>query len=112
MAKRLCKSRKNKIIDGVCGGIAEYFNIDPTIVRILAVVIACIKGAGVVAYILACIIMPYADNQDSSEDDVDNLKSANVDEEEKSESGKSNKKDSDKNKSIHSDEEFNDFFKK
>lgn len=37
--KRLYKSRRNKMVSGVCGGIAEYFNTDPTVIRLLAVVI-------------------------------------------------------------------------
>ena len=41
MEKRLYKSNKNKMIDGVCAGIAEYFNIDPTLVRLGAVVLTC-----------------------------------------------------------------------
>ena len=43
MNKRLYKSNENKMIDGVCGGIAEYFNIDPTLVR-LAWVLFCAMG--------------------------------------------------------------------
>ncbi|MDD3657150.1 MAG: PspC domain-containing protein [Atribacterota bacterium] len=58
MAKRLYRSRKNSIIGGVCGGIAEYFDIDPTLVRILTVLIVFLGGAGVVAYIVAWIIIP------------------------------------------------------
>lgn len=53
--KRLYRSRSNKIIAGVCGGIAEYFNIDPVIVRILAVVI---PGFGWFAYLVCAIIIP------------------------------------------------------
>ena len=53
--KRLYRSRTNKIIAGVCGGIGEYFNIDPVIVRILAVVI---PGFGWFAYLLCAIIIP------------------------------------------------------
>ena len=44
MEKRLYKSNKNKMIDGVCAGIAEYFNIDPTLVRLGAVVLTCAGG--------------------------------------------------------------------
>lgn len=58
MEKRLYKSNKNKMLDGVCGGIAEYFNIDPTLVRLGAVVLACGVGSGVLAYIVAAIIIP------------------------------------------------------
>lgn len=58
MEKRLYKSNKNKMLDGVCGGIAEYFNIDPTLVRLGAVVLACGVGSGILAYIVAAIIIP------------------------------------------------------
>ena len=57
--KRLCKSRKNKMIGGVCGGLAEYLNMDPTIVRIIAGILCLIKGVGLLVYIIACIVMPY-----------------------------------------------------
>ena len=60
MSKRLYKSRNNVMIDGVCGGIAEYFNLDPTIVR-LVVFFAMFFTAvmpGVLLYIVAALIMP------------------------------------------------------
>ena len=44
MGKKLYKSNKNKILDGVCGGIAEYFNIDPTLVRLGWVVFCALGG--------------------------------------------------------------------
>ena len=45
------------MIDGVCAGIAEYFNLDPTLVRLAFVVLAC-SGSGLLIYIIAAIIMP------------------------------------------------------
>ena len=58
--KRLYKSDK-RMICGVCGGIAEYFNIDPTLVRLLVVFFAIAGvGCGLLAYIIAAIIMPDA----------------------------------------------------
>ena len=48
--KRLYKSRNNKMICGVCAGIADYFNIDPSIVRVLWAVLALAAGTGVLAY--------------------------------------------------------------
>ena len=61
MSKRLYKSRENKMIAGVCGGIAEYFNIDPTIVRLAWAFISLASvGCGVVAYFIAWIIVPEA----------------------------------------------------
>ncbi|MHB8102922.1 MAG: PspC domain-containing protein [Methanosarcina sp.] len=56
--KRLYRSKNNKIIAGVCSGIAEYFNIDPTIVRLLWLLLALSGGAGVIAYIIAWVIIP------------------------------------------------------
>ena len=58
MQKKLYKSNKDIKIDGVCAGIAEYFNIDPTIVRLAVVAICFAGGSGVLAYIIAAIIMP------------------------------------------------------
>ena len=58
MGKKLYKSNKNKILDGVCGGIAEYFNIDPTLVRLGWVVFCALGGSGLLAYIIMAIIMP------------------------------------------------------
>ena len=53
--RRLYRSRSNRILAGVCGGIVEYFNIDPVIVRIIAVVV---PGFGWVAYLICAIIIP------------------------------------------------------
>ena len=58
--KKLFKSATNRMIFGVCGGIGEYFNIDPTIIRLIAVVFACFGGAGLLAYIVAAIVIPEA----------------------------------------------------
>ncbi len=58
MGKKLYKSSKNKMLDGVCGGIAEYFNIDPTLVRLGWVVFCALGGSGVLAYIVAALIIP------------------------------------------------------
>ncbi len=58
MEKRLYKSNQNKVLDGVCGGIAEYFNIDPTLIRLGWVVFCALGGSGVLAYIVAALIIP------------------------------------------------------
>ena len=58
MKKRLTRSKKDRMIAGVCGGIAEYFDIDPTLVRLALVLITLMGGAGILAYIVAWIIMP------------------------------------------------------
>ena len=56
--KKLYKSNTDKKIAGVCGGIAEYFNIDATLVRLGWVVFSLLGGSGLRAYIIAAIIMP------------------------------------------------------
>ncbi len=58
MEKRLYRSRKDKVISGVCGGIAEYFDIDSTIIRLVWVILVFLAGTGIVAYIIAAIIVP------------------------------------------------------
>ena len=58
MEKRLYKSNKNKMLAGVCGGIAEYFNIDPTLVRLGWAILCMFAGSGIIAYIIAAIIIP------------------------------------------------------
>jgi len=58
MSKKLYRSKKDKKIAGVCGGIAEYFDVDPTLVRLFAVLTLLLGGAGVVAYIIAWIVIP------------------------------------------------------
>lgn len=60
--KRLYRSNTNRMLFGVAGGIADYFNMDPTIVRILWVLIALFGGTGVLIYIIAAIIMPQEGN--------------------------------------------------
>lgn len=56
--KRLYKSSVNRMLCGVCGGIAEYFDVDPTLVRLVWVIITFMGGAGILAYIIAAIIIP------------------------------------------------------
>lgn len=58
MKKRLYKSKTNEKICGVCGGIAEYFDIDPTIIRLAWVLFTALGGSGVIAYIVAALVMP------------------------------------------------------
>ena len=58
MAKKLYRSRKDSMIGGVCGGIGEYFDIDSTLVRLLAILIVFLGGVGVIVYIIAWIIIP------------------------------------------------------
>jgi len=56
--KRLYRSGKEKIIGGVCGGLAEYFSVDPTLIRLLWVFFILAFGTGLLAYIIAWIIIP------------------------------------------------------
>ncbi len=56
--KKLYKSSKDKNLDGICGGIAEYFNIDSTLVRLLWVIFSLSGGAGILAYIICMLIIP------------------------------------------------------
>ena len=65
--KKLCKSNTNKKICGVCGGIAEYLNADPTLIRLAFLLVAAIAGSGVLAYFIAAIIMPEADEVKAGE---------------------------------------------
>ncbi len=60
--KRLKRSRKNRMIAGVCGGIAEYFDVDPTVVRIVYVLVSILSVAfpGILVYIIMWIIIPEA----------------------------------------------------
>ena len=58
MEKKLYRSLTDKKICGVCGGLGEYFNIDPTLVRLAWVVLALCAGSGLLAYIVAAIVIP------------------------------------------------------
>ncbi len=58
MQKRLYRSQIDRKIAGVCGGVAEYFEVDPTFVRIIALVLILAHGIGLIAYIIAWIAMP------------------------------------------------------
>ena len=113
MKKKLYKSRKNRIIGGVCAGLADYFNVDPTIVRVISVLLGCLKGTGLLIYLVLWKNMPYNENEDMYEDDeVENLKSANINDEDKKSSSKNKERNSSKKEGMHSDQEFNDYFQK
>ena len=59
MDKRLYKSDVNRTIAGVCGGIGEYFNVDPTLIRLgAAILTVCSVGTGLVLYFVAAVIIP------------------------------------------------------
>lgn len=58
MNRKLHKSSTNRMISGVCGGIGEYFNVDPTLVRLGFVLFCALGGSGFLAYLIAAIIIP------------------------------------------------------
>lgn len=60
--KKLYRSTSDKKLCGVCGGIAQYFNVDSTIVRLIAVVLFIFCGIGLLAYLLAALVMPKEPN--------------------------------------------------
>ena len=100
MTKRMYKSSKNRILTGVCGGIGEYFNIDPTIVRLIFLVLIFAGFSGVLVYIIAALIMP-ADQADNFEN-FEDMKSANPE---------YRQKPKNQNK-IKTDDDFDSYFKK
>ena|SRR6056297_2219751 len=68
MVKKLYRSKKDSIIGGVCGGIAEYFEIDSTLVRLLAIIVVFLGGVGLIVYIIAWIIIPQNPDQEIDSD--------------------------------------------
>lgn len=69
MGRKLKRSRSDKVIAGVCGGIGEYFNIDPVIVRIVWVLLAFMPGGpGFLAYLICALIIPEDDGVIYQED--------------------------------------------
>ncbi len=59
--RRLSRSLSDKKIFGVCGGLARYFNVDPTIIRVIWAVLILVYGAGLLVYLIAALIMPVGD---------------------------------------------------
>lgn len=60
--KRLRRSEQNRIFLGVCGGIAEYLNLDPALIRIIWIFLFFAYGLGIFAYLLVAFIMSYTEN--------------------------------------------------
>ncbi len=56
--RKLYRSRKNRKMAGVCGGLAEYLNVDPTLIRVLFVLLTVMGGAGAVIYLAMWIFVP------------------------------------------------------
>ncbi len=61
--KRLYRSRKERVIAGICGGIAQYMNLDPTLIRLVAVLLIMLPGAGLLAYAILWIVIPLEDEK-------------------------------------------------
>ena len=59
MSKKLCKSNANRMLAGVCGGIAEYLGVDPTLIRLAWVLFYALGGSGILAYVIAAIVIPH-----------------------------------------------------
>ena len=70
MEKRLYRSRTDRMLCGVCGGLAKYFDIDPVIVRIIAVLLVLANGVGILAYIILAIVVPLESSQITEPRDV------------------------------------------
>ncbi len=66
MSTKITKSKTDRVIDGVCGGLAEYFGIDSLLVRLAFVALMFINGIGIILYIILVIIMPKAEKLDQS----------------------------------------------
>ena len=64
--KRLYRSREDRMISGVCGGLADYFNVDPTLVRLGFVLFFLAYGIGIIPYIIAAILIPYGPGTDTA----------------------------------------------
>lgn len=80
MEKRLYRSQSDRMIWGVCGGLARYFDIDPTIIRVIAVLLVLVSGgAAVVAYIIMAIVIPLegsktAEPKDTVKENIEEIK--------------------------------------
>lgn len=70
MERRLYRSRSDRMVWGVCGGLAEYFDIDPVIIRIIAVLLVLASGVGVLAYIILAVVVPLESSEVTEPKDV------------------------------------------
>lgn len=59
--KKLRRSRKDKVIAGICGGLGEYFNVDPVVFRIIFIIIALPGGISILLYFLMWVVIPLED---------------------------------------------------
>ena len=79
MTRRLYRSQDDRVIAGVCGGLGAYFGIDPTIVRVIAVMSIFVGGTGIIAYLILAIVVPLegstvAEPRDTIKENVDDIK--------------------------------------
>jgi phage shock protein C len=68
ITKRLYRSREDKIVAGVCGGMGEYFNVDPVWIRLIFVLLTIVDGAGILIYVVCWILMPLNPGQKPTTD--------------------------------------------
>lgn len=102
--KKLCKSTKHRMLSGVCGGFADFFNIDPTIVRLIFVILGCIKGIGIIGYIICIFVLPTDFSEAEKSESEENCTETKTD--------KTAKNKAKTKKAPHTDEEFDSFFSK
>jgi len=81
MTKRLYRSQKTKVIGGVAGGLADYLNMDPVLVRVIFVIISLFSGTGLILYIILWIVVPQeaSDNNADTSDENGNIEFNNED---------------------------------
>ena len=105
MERKIYKSKRDRVLAGVCGGLADYFRIDVTLVRLVFIALA-FSGAGILVYIVAAIIMPEEAIPGTQENDwksrSDNYKPDYTEEDKKAETGweTTASPDSDRNKLL------------
>ncbi|MFB6207730.1 MAG: PspC domain-containing protein [Candidatus Nanohaloarchaea archaeon] len=81
MADRLYRSESDRILGGVCGGIAEVYDMDPTLVRLVALLLVLGAGSGLLAYLIAWLIIPTESEVRGSNEEVDLTEESEEDEE-------------------------------
>lgn len=66
MNKRLTRNTKNAVLGGVCAGFADYFGVDPVLIRLAFILLVVLNGFGLIAYVVGWVIMPRAERSDAS----------------------------------------------
>ncbi len=79
MEKRLYRSRSDRVVWGVCGGLAKYFDMDPTIIRVITLLLIFLGGLGVLAYVILAVVVPLEDTKatqprDTIKENVEEMK--------------------------------------